>query len=371
MITYYADAERISGHKLSEELEIIQAHPFIDGLMQTIGGLLAVVNDHRQILAMSQGFSELLHTNDLAKMIGRRPGEMLNCVHANDMEGGCGTSQHCITCGAAIAMVSSLEWQKAVQQDCVIEQKINGEIHNLTMSIRSQPVRIKNRIFLLLFLTDISVQHRRAAIERSCFLDVNTMIDRLQELAENLPDQPETEKIAQMARQISQEVALQKLLLRNNARPYQIDIRKISLPEFIGELKTIMDRHPSAVGKSLKISGVASDLIVRSDAHLLSKILRNMIINAFESSTGKETVTLKIQKDEAGLTFSVHNKTWIPENIQLRVFQKNFSTKSQEGRGLGTYGMKLFGEEYLGGRISFESGEGKGTTFHFFHPLNK
>jgi signal transduction histidine kinase len=51
-----------------------------------------------------------------------------------------------------------------------------------------------------------------------------------------------------------------------------------------------------------------------------------------------------------------------------QVFQRSFSTKGSN-RGLGTYSMKLLGENYMGGKISFESIIGKGTTFYFDLPL--
>jgi sensor histidine kinase regulating citrate/malate metabolism len=52
----------------------------------------------------------------------------------------------------------------------------------------------------------------------------------------------------------------------------------------------------------------------------------------------------------------------------MRIFQRNYSTKSDSGRGLGTYSMKLFGETYLGGKVDFTSSESEGTTFHLRLP---
>jgi len=50
------------------------------------------------------------------------------------------------------------------------------------------------------------------------------------------------------------------------------------------------------------------------------------------------------------------------------LFQRSFSSKGS-GRGLGTYSMKLFGEKYLDGEVSFESDRIKGTTFTISLPL--
>ena len=53
----------------------------------------------------------------------------------------------------------------------------------------------------------------------------------------------------------------------------------------------------------------------------------------------------------------------MPEDTQMQVFQRSFSTKAASGRGIGTHSMKLFGERYLGGKVAFTSRESEGTTF--------
>ena len=63
--------------------------------------------------------------------------------------------------------------------------------------------------------------------------------------------------------------------------------------------------------------------------------------------------------------WDVWNSGVIPSNIQNRIFQRHFSTKASVGRGLGTFSMKLFGEKYLKGKVSFLSSVEKGTTFTF------
>ena len=69
------------------------------------------------------------------------------------------------------------------------------------------------------------------------------------------------------------------------------------------------------------------------------------------------------------VVFSVRNKSVIPEEAKRRVFQRSFSTKGA-GRGVGTYGMKLLGERFLGGSVNFSSREGEGTIFRLSLPLS-
>lgn len=87
------------------------------------------------------------------------------------------------------------------------------------------------------------------------------------------------------------------------------------------------------------------------------------IINALEASED-EVINVGIQKNENHVEIYVHNNKYIPRNIQLQIFKRSFSTKGK-GRGLGTYSMKLIGEDHLKGYIRFTSEKDKGTRFIF------
>ena len=65
----------------------------------------------------------------------------------------------------------------------------------------------------------------------------------------------------------------------------------------------------------------------------------------------------------------MHNNNYIPEDIQMQIFHRSFSTK-ESGRGLGTYSMRLVGENYLKGKVYFTSDKLKGTTFLIDLPAN-
>ena len=55
----------------------------------------------------------------------------------------------------------------------------------------------------------------------------------------------------------------------------------------------------------------------------------------------------------------------MPQSTQLQVFNRSFTTKGQ-GRGLGTYSVRLLTERYLKGSVDFVSKPGTGTTFRVF-----
>ena len=90
-----------------------------------------------------------------------------------------------------------------------------------------------------------------------------------------------------------------------------------------------------------------------------------MVTNGLEATPKGGKVTLSIESKGNAISFCVWNPGSIPEDVAHRIFQRNFSTKENLGRGFGTYSMKLFGEQVLGGSVQFETSAEKGTTFRF------
>ncbi len=98
------------------------------------------------------------------------------------------------------------------------------------------------------------------------------------------------------------------------------------------------------------------ELVAVSDPILLRRVVTNMVKNAAEAA-GDQPIRISTCRQGNSITIEVHNAICMPTEIQLQVFKRSFSTKG-EGRGYGTYGMKLFGERYLGGEVPSPSSAG-------------
>jgi len=110
------------------------------------------------------------------------------------------------------------------------------------------------------------------------------------------------------------------------------------------------------------------DATVITDISALCRVLCNMVTNALEATEPGGRVRIWADEADDRICFSVWNAAEIPAHARLRIFQRNYSTKGGEGRGIGGYSMKLFGENVLGGRVGFESSADGGTTFWIDHP---
>jgi sensor histidine kinase regulating citrate/malate metabolism len=102
--------------------------------------------------------------------------------------------------------------------------------------------------------------------------------------------------------------------------------------------------------------------VVFTDGVLLGRVLGNLIKNALEASSRGQTVTVAFDNSRYPL-FTVHNPAVMPEEVQLQMFQRSFSTKEGKGRGIGSYSVKLLTEKYLRGKVWFTSCRDVGTTF--------
>jgi signal transduction histidine kinase len=134
------------------------------------------------------------------------------------------------------------------------------------------------------------------------------------------------------------------------------------------ELFETYNRPETFNHRHIRIADGCEDVVFESDLSLVQRVLGNMVKNAMEAAVPGETVTLGCNREPEGVSFRVHNPTYMPKEVRLQVFKRSFSTKGA-GRGLGTYSMKFLSENYLGGKISFTSTETEGTTFRVTYPV--
>jgi len=375
METYYAPPERVGKDELTPEIVSVSEHPVINTLLGVVSGLLAVLNEHRQILALNESLLAMMGVEKAEEALGLRPGEALGCVHAREMPGGCGTSAFCSTCGAAIAIVTSLEGEGPAERTCALTvQRGEGKV-DLYLRVRSSPIVFNGRRLLLLFIQDITLQQRWTIMERIFFHDVNNTLNHLAGISELMEIDGDrnpgrwAKELQPVIQRLIQEVKIQQTLVQTDMGLYRPVFREVSIREVFDELGRTFQNHPLARDRRIDLPEPADIQMVRTDLSLLLRILDNMLINAFEASEPGEEVRVRCRRQENGIAFSVWNRRAIPEDVARRIFQRNFSTKQDIGRGLGTYSMKLFGEGFLGGKVDFATSQEEGTTFRIVLPV--
>ncbi|OPL18116.1 MAG: hypothetical protein AVO35_06330 [Candidatus Aegiribacteria sp. MLS_C] len=372
METHFAPAERVTESQLTREVRWISGSPVVTGILQNVGEMLAVLDEHRQIVALNESFMKMIGMESPAEALGLRPGDALGCVHSDGEPAGCGTTEFCASCGAAVAIVSSLGLDRPVERLCALRTRLNGEEEDMVLMVRSQPIVVQGMRFLLLFLRDVTRQHRYAALERTFFHDVSNMVGMLLGASELLASDgscSSADTVYHATQRLAREVSIQKLLSSSLSGEYEPVWRTCTPDEILLELRGFFSGHSATSGKGIIYPDKLPSSRVTTDPSLLMRVLDNMVINALEATDPGGEVRVGMREEGGRMIFSVWNSAVIPMKYRKRIFQRNFSTKEEPGRGIGTYSMKLLGEELLGGRVDFVSSDDRGTLFEFSIPL--
>lgn len=366
----FAPVRRALPEEVRSSRSRILVEETISLILETMPAYGVVLNEERQVLAVNGRLLAAFGINDPDALIGKRPGEAINCIHAGEGPGGCGTGKYCAGCGAVMAILHSQQQAHSSTQECRITMDAERAA-NLDLEVTATPVQVGDMRLTVFSMRDISAEKRRDVLERVFFHDIINTAGGIRGLAEVLargdiltPEQDGEYRhwMVNLAQQLVDEITHQQELVAAEKGEFRPTLKALSVPELLREIQTLYANHDIASGRNLLLGGVPECHIV-SDRAILRRILGNMVKNALEATEAGETVTISAETGPATITLCVHNPGVIPQETQLQIFQRSFSTKAEVGRGIGTYSIKLFGERYLGGKVHFSSRESDGTVF--------
>jgi hypothetical protein len=163
--TKFAPAERASWEQLYQQIATLNRNSALQCTLQDAPQRILVLNAQRQIVYANKATLGTLELEDPAKIYGCRPGEVLGCMHADQGEGGCGTSKECRLCGAVNAVLRGLSGRADVQK-CKITRQIDAPPLNLV--VHSIPLSVAEMAMCLVTL-GISDSESPAQIAKNTF----------------------------------------------------------------------------------------------------------------------------------------------------------------------------------------------------------
>jgi len=375
--TKFAPPERLSQNKILEQSNIIIEIEYLKDILNALPYIGLILNKQRQIVFSNNAILDLIGFETIDKIIGKRPGEAINCIFSKLEPEGCGTSEYCCYCGAVNAILESQKNKKQISRECRITIKKGNEMESLDLMVTATPFLIKSLEFTIVAIIDISKEKRKKNLEKIFFHDIINTIGGIKGLIDFLSEsdnEMQTFKellpiIHSSINQLLEEILAQRQLILAENNELKIEFKNINSLELLENLKKTYTIRDISHGKFIEISKNSEEIEFKTDITLIKRILGNMIKNALEASTKGQTVTLNAKKIKDKIQFCVHNNTFIPKDIKLQIFQRSFSTKG-DNRGLGTYSMKLLTERYLKGNVIFETSQDKGTYFYLTHSIN-
>jgi K+-sensing histidine kinase KdpD len=366
--TKFASAERASLDKILLQKKIVENEKHLNDILTSIPNLALILNDERQAVLYNQELIDFLGYKDDLLIFGFRPGEILNCIHSDESEGGCGTTEFCRLCGAAKSILNSKSGKRDLRE-CRIMVKNKDMVESLDLLVSACPLEIEKQHFIFFNIVDISSEKRRKVLERVFFHDVlNTAGSVLGflDLVKNSKDPQKTVEYINYldicSKQLLDEIRSQQDLLSAETGELSLTIQPIQSLEVLKEIVEQYWGQFISTRAKIVIDPDSKNITFNSDHTLLCRVISNMLKNALESSSGSDVITVGCRIEDYQIEFWVNNPFVIPKDIQLQIFQRSFSTKNPN-RGIGTYYMKLLTEKYLKGTVTFESNEETGTTF--------
>ena len=368
--TSFASPQRADPRAISAHVELIGSLALLNELCEATGEVVLILNAQRQIVYINRNGLSLLGVERAEAIHGLRPGEAFGCIHAAEVEHGCGTSAFCEACGAVNAILGG-QAGRACVAECRIRRGTSGDA--LDLRVRTTPLELEGQSFTLCSLSDISHEKRRRALERVFFHDVlNTAgaVRMLGELFHTAAGARRHELGHQLLRamdQLVEELSEHRDLTAAESAELTVSPQLLVAGRFLDGLLDLYRSCSIGRGRRLELDVTGPDATFRSDGRLLSRVLGNLIKNALEGCPAGAVVTAGCGAADGGVQFTVHNPGVMDRQVQLQIFQRSFSTKGP-GRGLGTYSVKLLTERYLQGRVWFTSDADSGTVFQAWYP---
>ncbi|MCK5729816.1 MAG: PAS domain-containing sensor histidine kinase [Draconibacterium sp.] len=365
IITNFLPAERLSQTEIKKQSGLLADNKILKDLIDSVSQMLLILNEERQIVYANKPYLDFCGFSDFKLVLGKRPGEVLNCEYAYLTEAGCGTTDFCRSCGAAKAIVESKQGEQSTKE-CQISTRDND---NLELRVSATPYEYNNQSLTVFAIIDISDEKRREALERVFFHDILNSAGGISGLSTVLKEIENPKEIVKIVNTISkaadnlvEEIQMQQQLSYAELGVLTPDLQNISSLAVLNDLKELYNKNDLSKDKLIVIDKNSENIKLNTDPVLLRRVIGNMIINALDTYNPKTQITLCCESKNKSVLFSVHNSNFIKPEIQIKIFKRKFSTKGT-GRGLGTYSMKLFGENYLKGKVWFESSQEEGTTF--------
>ncbi len=369
----FAKGERSRTENIIASHALLAADDLLTGLLEAMPLMVAILDENRHIIYANSLLTNAYGNGNLDSLLGTRPGEMVNCVHAWENELGCGTTVSCRFCGAVAAILAAQKG-RTVTRECRIMTPVDSD--PLDLRIKASPFEYKGCSYTIIAMENIADEKRREILERTFFHDIMNTAGNIQGVAVLAAEAVTCEELQELAplsrelaAQLISEIRAQQELFQAERNRLKFTVENVSAFEILASVANNHRNMDCAMGKKIVLDREGESHELRTGAALLSRVLGNLLKNALEASGPGDTVTLGCRHEGTETRFWVHNPAVMSDEARHQVFQRSFSTKGP-GRGLGTYSIKLLGEKYLQGEVGFTSKEGEGTTFTLIIPDN-
>ena len=159
--------------------------------------------------------------------------------------------------------------------------------------------------------------------------------------------------------------------MRQGARLAGGDLRDVMLPHEVDVALTLVAQRMKVCGVTAHREYSADVPLVSCQPTLLGQVLVNLMINALDAMAGRPDgkLTLRVRRENGSALVEVEDTgPGIPEELRTRIFEPFFSTKGENGNGLGLWISSEIVRAH-GGELSAHAGA-RGALFRVALPAD-
>lgn len=146
-----------------------------------------------------------------------------------------------------------------------------------------------------------------------------------------------------------------------------------TLDELVKRVNILMKHELKNTLVELNVSmQVNEQTVLKGNINSLVQVINNMISNAIQAYDGKpdNKIDLILKKENNNIIISVKDYgCGLPDEVQKKLFKEMITTKGKNGTGLGLFMSYSTIRAHFNGNMTFETEQGKGTTFNIILPL--
>lgn len=373
--SYFLPQKRLSIEEVKIEYEnFLNSNTHIT-VLDSINVMILILNKQRQIVFANKAYLKRLGLDDISYILGKTPGESVNCKNIYETDSICGTTEACQTCDVSNMIIKCMNLNTEVEGEATIVSNLHNLNNTLNLFGKVVPMEIEDNQLYLISFVDATDTVMKRTMERIFFHDITNIVGAIRGLLsllkEDIPGsfREEIDLVESMFLNLMDEIDSQKQVMSAESGELVPNITEFASMAVLKSIKNLYKGYGMLENKTIEIDSKSINIIVENDISLLKRVVGNMVKNALEATKINCKVEIGcFETDDNCLQYWVKNREFIPLDIQCKIFDRSFSTKGFN-RGLGTYSIKLLGEKYLKGTVGFSSDLEEGTCFYIKIPM--
>jgi signal transduction histidine kinase len=183
----------------------------------------------------------------------------------------------------------------------------------------------------------------------------------------------EDKKAVRYIDSITQEIKRLDTIIRaflDYASPFKNRVELVDLRQVVNDCLTLLESEAARKGIILRKEVPGEPLWVHGDDGKLKQALLNLAVNAFDAMPVGGILTIRGAPHDSECLLEIQDTgQGIKDDEKAKIFRFHYSTKDS-GSGVGLSIVKMI-TEYHGGRVEFDSTEGKGSLFTLRFPKGR